>query len=345
MKKIIIFGMITIGFNLLFSCKKAPQQVSTTNSTAPNKDIQQVKDFFEQLKTKKHTRTTIPLSDDSLVYYIEADLNINLGNFTYDKDVLTTKTVEVDVPYNTTGYNSTDIESAVASMQTVIQDKFDELDISTNVGLVVLYVDVELVETTSTHKKLRGMGVFGVDVDVDANDRYPENDFRFWPYYTNAYNAAKGYCTDYTQGIRTSDLPNTIPGYMTIIGRQMYVDYLYPNGLPQQYQNTVIDIHNSILFGTYLATNPYRPSYHSTQWGGQTAGECFNKAELNFYLDLSHPNISSYVSSTSQSYLTHWWITNAICPSGQGGVAVPSDYNYGEDYIRPWVGTLVPKNQ
>ncbi|HMT35856.1 MAG TPA: hypothetical protein PKC41_08350 [Chitinophagaceae bacterium] len=340
MKNINKIVLITVCMLIInASCTKPTTQNITKKDTQTNIQIKQVKDFFEKIRNNKKTRSSIILSDDSLVYYIEADLNIELGDFKYDRDVITTEIVDVTVPHNNNKFDSDDIDDACQSIKSAILNKYNSLNTSANPGLVVLYVDVEITESTSTHKKIRGTGVMGVNVTPIPlhTDRY----YRCWPfYYPSCPTAIRGYCSDYYDGKRVSDIYNTNPGYMTLRGKQLYLDYAFPNGIPQMYQYIAINIQNVVPLPSAIASNPYRPSMLKNQYEGYTSNVCFYVDELDFYMGLSNARITYEVSNLNKSYLNHYW-THKPPPYSPPN----TDYSYILDEIKIYCGDLVLLNQ
>ncbi len=137
-----------------------------------------------------------------------------------------------------------------------------------------------------------------------------------------------------------ADLNNTIPGWMTIVGKQNYIDYMFPKGLPVMYQNIAIDISWDVLHKQFIGTNPYRPNMPYNQFEGFTTGVCFNISELFFYLNLSNPRITALASQANKSYLDHYWHSNPIYMS-QPPNPVAADYETEFDLVHVTSGKLV----
>lgn len=309
--------LIIACLSLLNACnKKAVIGNDKTNATTKSNPIQNVKDFYHMLKNKK-TRSSIPISDDSLIYFIEAQTNITLCNYQYNSYIYVRHEKEIDIPYSTEGYSSTDIENATNTLISYMQGKFEEEN--TSGELVILYVDVEILDKTSQFLKVKGSGVFA----------YPG--YSFPPGYDTSYrrvfnyNSAqcpwnmKGYCWDESSGKRLVAAPgDPIDGYMCVVGRQKTLDYLYPSGIPVNYGWYMIDINSKYFEPQPIASNPYRPSCTYNQWQGYAEGVCFSKPEMDFYLDLASPRIKNYLDNNNRDYIDCFW-----------NVSVPFDgFNY-----------------
>jgi hypothetical protein len=126
---------------------------------------------------------------------------------------------------------------------------------------------------------------------------------------------------------------------MTLRGKQLYLDYAFPNGIPQLYQYIAINIQNVTPLPSAIASNPYRPSMLMNQYEGYTANVCFHVEELDFYMGLSNPRISNEAANLNKSYLNHYW-THIPPPTNWPNI----DYSLMYDRIQVSCGNLVPLN-
>ena len=338
MKKIFsaLCAITLIAFlSFLNACnKKANLNNTPTSSVSKEDPIQRVKDFYSQLKGKK-TRSSIQISDDSLVYMIEAQANYTLADFSYNSYIYTRYETEIEIPYTGEGYASNDIDGATEELINDINDDFQH--VNTNNDLSILYIDLEILEKTTSFLKVKGIGVYG----------YPG--YSFPPGYDTSYRRVfnynspqcpwnmKGFCWDETSGKRLVSPPgDPIDGYMCVMGRQKTLDYIYPSGIPVNYGWYMIDINSQYFEPQTIASNPYRPSCTYNQWQGYSEDVCFSKPEMNFYLDLASPRIKTFLDNNSRNFIDCFW-----------NISVPFDgfnyyyYNWHKDILLLKYGKLM----